>query len=170
MSGGFEADPDALAQVAKGIDAALAELKELGMVGSASMGRGFSEIALSGLEVGHQGLTSVLGEFCDRWEWGVRGLMAEGNQFAKELGLAAGVYHENEEYVSGTVKVAGNAMFGNPHATEEETTARSWGEIWDSGHGSDADYSAESFQRSAANTQAGWDAALADDDEDGVQG
>lgn len=39
---------------------ALGELKELGMVGEAGAGRGFSDIALSGLELGHEGLTSEL--------------------------------------------------------------------------------------------------------------
>ncbi|MFF2790834.1 hypothetical protein ACFVT6_29460 [Streptomyces sp. NPDC058049] len=37
----------ALGQIAKGITDTLGELKELGMVGSASMGRGFSDLALT---------------------------------------------------------------------------------------------------------------------------
>ncbi|MER5738235.1 hypothetical protein ABT117_21490, partial [Streptomyces sp. NPDC002262] len=73
------APPEALAAIAKGIDLAHAELKELGMIGSATMGRGFSDLALTGLELGHPGLASVLETFCERWEWGVRGLTLRGN-------------------------------------------------------------------------------------------
>ena len=42
--------PEALAEIAKGIDLAHAELKDLGFIGQATTGRGFSELALSGLE------------------------------------------------------------------------------------------------------------------------
>jgi hypothetical protein len=38
------------------------------MIGTASAGRGFSDLALSGLELGHGGLTSALDSFCERWE------------------------------------------------------------------------------------------------------
>ncbi|MER5741321.1 hypothetical protein ABT117_37445, partial [Streptomyces sp. NPDC002262] len=31
------------------------------------------------LELGHPGLASVLETFCERWEWGVRGLTLRGN-------------------------------------------------------------------------------------------
>ncbi|MET8677592.1 hypothetical protein ABZW18_08380 [Streptomyces sp. NPDC004647] len=164
MSGGYGADPEALAAVAKGIDAALAELTEVGMIGEASTGRGFEGIALSGLEVGHGELTGALEEFCSRWEWGVRALMTEGNEFAAGLGLAAGAYHESEEYGVGALKVAANAAVGNPHASEDEVTKQSFGGIWDSGHGSTPDYSGESFRQAQANQDAGWDAALGDDE------
>ncbi|MGY5103095.1 hypothetical protein ACWC19_21285, partial [Streptomyces sp. 900105245] len=61
MSGGDkDLQTDGLALIAKGLTDALGELKELGMVGSAGAGRGFSDIALSGIELGHEGLT---GEF-----------------------------------------------------------------------------------------------------------
>lgn len=38
--------PEALAVIAAGIDMAHAELKELGMIGEATTGRGFSDLAL----------------------------------------------------------------------------------------------------------------------------
>lgn len=79
-----------LDEIAKGLTAALGELKELGMVGEAGAGRGFGDIALSGLELGAEGLTGTFGSFCERWEWGVRSLIQEGNLFALKTGLAAG--------------------------------------------------------------------------------
>ncbi|MDX2931127.1 hypothetical protein [Streptomyces ipomoeae] len=62
--GGVEGAKDlqiqGLEQIAQGITLALDELRELGMIGEASVGRGFSDLALSGLELGHEGLTSAL--------------------------------------------------------------------------------------------------------------
>ena len=46
------APKDSLALITKGINGALGELKELGMVGEAGMGRGFSEVALTGMQSG----------------------------------------------------------------------------------------------------------------------
>lgn len=112
--GGKDLKTDGLALIAKGLTDALAELKELGMVGSAGAGRGFNDIALSGLELGHEGLTGEFKSFCERWEWGVRSLINEGNGFAEKTGLAAGTYYETDQYVAGTVKVVENAAVGNP--------------------------------------------------------
>src|SRR4051794_32898164 len=86
--GGKDLKADGLALVAKGLTEALGELKELGMVGEAGAGRGFSDIALSGLELGHEGLTGDFKSFCERWEWGVRSLINEGNGFALKTGLS----------------------------------------------------------------------------------
>ncbi|MER7495350.1 hypothetical protein ABT033_22425 [Streptomyces pharetrae] len=66
--GGKDLEADGLGLVAQGLTAALGELKELGMVGMAGAGRGFGDIALSGLELGHEGLTAEFGSFCERWE------------------------------------------------------------------------------------------------------
>ena len=40
----LQAPPAALANIAKGIDLAHSELKELGMIGEATTGRGFSDL------------------------------------------------------------------------------------------------------------------------------
>lgn len=86
-----EGNPDlaapaaALFAIAQGINLAHAELKDLGMIGEASAGRGFSDLALSGLELGHGGLSAGFKTFCDRWEWGVRALTIRGNGFAQGL-------------------------------------------------------------------------------------
>lgn len=68
---------------------ALGEPKELGMVGQAGQGRGFGEIALSGLELGEEGLTEEFISFPEHWEWGVRSLISEGNGFAVRTDLSA---------------------------------------------------------------------------------
>lgn len=149
-----ELQADGLDQIQRGITDALDELKEVGSIGRAGSGRGFEEIALTGMQLGHGGLTEAFGEFCERWEWGVRALIVEGNDFAEGVGLAAGTYHENEQYVQGTFKVGANALQGNPHLTEEQVTSQSWSEVWDNGSGSD--YSLESFEEAGANAGQGW--------------
>jgi hypothetical protein len=143
--------------VAKGLTDALSELKELGMVGVAGAGRGFGDIALSGLDLGHEGLTETFGSFCERWEWGVRSLINEGNGFAIKTGLAAGTLYETEQYVEGTFKVVTNAAIGNPYASEDEVTQMGWGDIAKSGvWGGNVDYSQESWDQAGENIKQGW--------------
>ncbi|MFJ8078001.1 hypothetical protein ACIQ7Q_29765 [Streptomyces sp. NPDC096176] len=158
-------DPDlaatkaALDLVTQGITGALAQLKELGMVGEASMGRGFSDLQLSGLETGHDGLTGTLQTYCERWEWGVRALVQQGNLFAEQVGLSAGAFHEQEQYINGALKVLTNSAIGNPYATEDEITGKDWGEVLSSNpytHIRDADYSMESFQTAHQNSVQAW--------------
>ncbi|MFD7322199.1 hypothetical protein ACFV9D_14125 [Streptomyces sp. NPDC059875] len=158
--GGGEGNKDlatsGLDEIANGLTLALSELKELGMVGMAGAGRGFGDIALSGLELGHEGLTGKFTSFCERWEWGVRALINEGNTFAVATGLSAGTYHETEQYLEGTFKIVTNAAIGNPYASEDEVTKQGWGDIATSGVFSKPDYSAESFERARENSAQGW--------------
>ncbi|MEU0257159.1 hypothetical protein ABZ299_32870 [Streptomyces sp. NPDC006184] len=158
MSGdGKDLATDGLGLIAKGLTDALGELKELGMVGEAGVGRGFGHIALSGLELGHEGLTGEFKSFCERWEWGVRSLINEGNGFAVKTGLAAGTYYETDQYVKGSFKVVENAAIGNPYASEEEVEKMGWGDIAKSGaFGGDVDYSKASFDQAMANSEQGW--------------
>ncbi|WP_240139257.1 hypothetical protein [Streptomyces sp. MUM 178J] len=150
------APPGALEQIAKGINGAYAELKDLGMIGDASAGRGFSDLALSGLELGHAGLTGEFETFCERWEWGVRALMQRGAGFASAVGLSAGAIHEQEQYVKDTFKIAANSLNGNPHLSEEEVKAKSWQEISRQSVFDDADWSAESFQQAHTEVKQTW--------------
>ncbi|MFE6287639.1 hypothetical protein [Streptomyces sp. NPDC057877] len=146
-----------MALVAKGLTDALGELKELGMVGMAGAGRGFGDIALNGLDLGHEGLTEAFGTFCERWEWGVRALIHEGNAFAVKTGLAAGTLHETEQYVEGSFKVVTNSLIGNPYASEDEVTAMGWGDVATSGvFGGGVDYSKESFEQAWETSKQGW--------------
>ncbi|MER5216557.1 hypothetical protein ABT063_39990 [Streptomyces sp. NPDC002838] len=158
MTGGGGKDLKAagLDLVAKGLTEALGELKELGMVGTAGAGRGFGDIALSGLELGHEGLTGTFSSFCERWEWGVRSLINEGNAFAVKTNLSAGTYYETDQYVEGTLKVVTNAAIGNPYASEDEVTQMGWGDIATSGAYGGVDYSKESFDQAMANSAQGW--------------
>lgn len=157
-----EAQPDlaapqgALELIAKGINGAYAELKDLGMIGEAATGRGFSDLALSGLELGHVGLADQFKTFCERWDWGVRTLMLQGNAFAQGVGLSAGSIHEQEQYIKGTFKIAVNSINGNPHLSEDEVKAKSWDEISTQAMWDNPDYSAESFSEAHAEVKQKW--------------
>ncbi|MFF0276230.1 MULTISPECIES: hypothetical protein [unclassified Streptomyces] len=146
----------ALAEVAKGIDLAHAELKELGMVGEASAGRGFSDLALSGLELGHGGLTSEFETFCERWEWGVRALTLRGNGFAQAVGLSAGSFAEQERYIKDSIKIGVNSLNGNPHLSEDEVKQKSWDSIRDQQTWDGADWSPESFEGAHQEVKQTW--------------
>ncbi|MCZ9340010.1 hypothetical protein NGM37_19805, partial [Streptomyces sp. TRM76130] len=163
--GGYEVDPEALEQVARGIDLAMAELKELGFDIEANLGRGFDDLELTGLEVGDGTLRQAFAGFCERWGWGVRSLIQDANGFAARLGLTAGLYHEQEQYVSDTLKGLWTAAAGNPYLTGEQVEQRSWSEtLRDNSvsHYTNGDYSAESAQESVASTRQAWEQAAQD--------
>ncbi|MCT9089267.1 hypothetical protein N4G70_10345 [Streptomyces sp. ASQP_92] len=143
--------PEALTLITQGINGALSELEELGLVGQAGMGRGFGSMAMGGLELGDDGLTETFRSFCERWEWGVRALVQEGNDFALRAGLSAGIVYREDQYVQGGFKVLANSAMGNPHATEDEVTGMSWGDLADHTMYAHADFSAESFQKADAD-------------------
>ncbi|MEU1277811.1 hypothetical protein [Streptomyces sp. NPDC005805] len=126
------------------------------MIGEASVGRGFSDLALSGLELGHGGLTSAFGTFCDRWEWGVRALTLKGNAFAQGVGLSAGSYAEQERYVKDSIKVGVNSLNGNPHLSEDEVKRMSWETVRDQKVWDNADWSRESFSEAHQEVEQTW--------------
>lgn len=152
----LEVPPEALAAIAKGIDLAHAELKELGFIGEASVGRGFSDLALSGLELGHGGLTSEFETFCNRWEWGVRALTQKGNGFALGVGLSAGSYAEQEQYVKDSIKIGVNSLNGNPHLSEDEVKDMSWDTVRAQSAYDNPDYSRESWDEAHAEVKQTW--------------
>ncbi|MEU5161750.1 hypothetical protein AB0G74_19365 [Streptomyces sp. NPDC020875] len=152
--GGKDLRAQGLDLIAKGLTDALAELKELGMVGTAGTGRGFGDIALSGLELGHEDVADKFSTFCERWEWGVRTLINEGNTFAQGVGLSAGTYYETEKYVEGFLKIGANSLVGNPYATEDEVQREGWGDIAKSAV--ETDYSRESWEKAQANVEQGY--------------
>ncbi|WP_200304289.1 hypothetical protein [Streptomyces adelaidensis] len=160
--GGQDLQVEALSLITEGINLAMSELRELGMIGEASAGRGFSELALSGLELGHGGLTSALDSFCERWEWGVRALILEGSAFADAVGLAAGTFYETEQYIDGTFKIAANSVMGNPHLTEDDVARMTWGEIGDNHMFATSGWSAESWKGAQENTDQAWNDARRD--------
>ncbi|MYT11590.1 hypothetical protein YWIDRAFT_00802 [Streptomyces sp. SceaMP-e96] len=126
---GYQLEPEAFEKLTKGIKAATAELKELGFDVEAQLGRGFDRLALDSMECGDDGLAAVMDSFCDRWGWGVRTLMQDANEFSKKLGITAGMYYEQEQYVSDTLKQTVNAAMGDPSKTAEELHNTSWAKI-----------------------------------------
>ncbi|MCF3103823.1 hypothetical protein IPZ58_19835 [Streptomyces roseoverticillatus] len=159
------ADSAALDNIAKGINEAIGELKSLGTPGEAAVGRGFDELALSGVELGHEGLAATFKTFCNRWDWGVRALVHDGSQFAERVGLAAGYYHEQDVYIRDSFKVGVNAAMGNPHLLEEDVEKKSMSEILADNPINDfrnPDYSAESFRKAGENSRQVWAETLRD--------
>jgi hypothetical protein len=126
MGDGFTVDRAALTETAKGINDTINALKPLGFDETAEVGRGFSGIALSNHQMGDSKLAQAFGTFCDRWSWGVRSLVQDGNQFAQRLGLAAGTYNMVEEQLTGAAKDALVAVAGDPHMTDQQAAAASW--------------------------------------------
>jgi len=163
MSGdtGKDIEATGLDEIAKGITLALGELKDLGVDSLAGAGRGFAELGLSGMELGHEELRSQFTSFCERWEWGVRSLVNEGNNFAAGVGLSAGTLYETDQYVEGAMKIVMNAGMGNPYATEDEVAQQSWGDlVRNNEYTGGVDYSTASMAEALANSdQAYKDAA-----------
>ncbi|MFE5481359.1 hypothetical protein [Streptomyces sp. NPDC056527] len=155
-------DPDlaapegALELIAQGIDKAHGELKDLTVGQQAVTGRGFSTLALSGVQLGHLGLAEQFETFCDRWGWGVRDMMQKANVFTAALGVSAGAYGEQERYVKDTIKIATNAVNGNPHLSEDEVKQKTWDEIKNQSPTDNADYSQESMARAHLNVKQNW--------------
>src|ERR1700677_3125957 len=126
MADGFAVDRAALTETAQGINDTINALQPLGIEESAGVGRGFSGLALSGLETGDATLCQAFGAFCDRWSWGVRALVQDGNQFASRLGITAGVYADTEDYLTGVAKDVLDSVAGDPHMSDAQATAASW--------------------------------------------
>ncbi|WP_432158923.1 MULTISPECIES: hypothetical protein [unclassified Streptomyces] len=158
MSDGTGMDLQALGLglIAQGITGALDELREIGSTGDAATGRGFSDLELTGLELGHGELTSALASFCERWDFGVRNLVHEGSAFAKAVGLSAGTFYEYDQYVGGTLKVAVNSVIGNPHLSEGEVSRMSWSDIASHHALAGTDWSDKSFEESWDNSKEIW--------------
>ena len=126
MADGFSVDRAALRETAQGINDTISTLSGLGFDEAGETGRGFSDVALSGLQAGTQGVTAAFGNFCDRWTWGVRSLVQDGNQFASRLGIAAGVYDDTENYLVGVAKQVTDAAVGDPHMSDQQAASASW--------------------------------------------
>jgi hypothetical protein len=126
MAGGFSVDRAALNETAQGINDSIATLKGLGLDETAEVGRGFSGVSLSGLQAGDGDLAAAFGGFCDRWSWGVRSLVQDGDQFAERLGLTAGIYADTEQYLTAVAKNVTVAVTGDPHLSDGQAAQESW--------------------------------------------
>ncbi|MFI0722436.1 hypothetical protein [Streptomyces sp. NPDC021224] len=127
--GGYDVGEAALRQTAAGLGGVIHELQTMGQEAAADIGRGFDHLKLSGMQVGHDGLTAALDRFCDRWEWGVRTLVQDADRTAERLGLAAGTYYEMDHYAGQTLKVVAASALGNPDLTEDQEEAMPWSRI-----------------------------------------
>jgi hypothetical protein len=158
----LKAGSEELGLITKGLGDAIAELKELGMIGESNVGRGFDDLALSGMQLGHEGLAARFKDFCERWDWGVRSLIQDGNEFAKRVGLSAGMYYEQDKYQEGTWKVVGAAFGANPNLSDEQVENMSWDQIADNGNFAKVDYSGKSFSRAWDHSKQTWDGVMRD--------
>lgn len=119
-----------LGLIAEGINGALSELDSLGtMKGWAGAGRGFTGLEMDGMDIGDDQLGAMLHTFCERWQWGVRALMDEGNAFAEAVGLSAGTFHQTDQYVKGSLKIAYNSVVGDPYASNDKVAGESVDQI-----------------------------------------
>lgn len=149
-------DKASVAKFTQGVGATIDELGDLGGATGSVLGKGFSELAMTGMEAGHHGLSVDFEDFCERWEWGVRALVGDASALADRLGLAAGTQWENDQYVEGSLKVGVNAvMGGNPHATEEEIARQDWGDVF-TPDALSPDYSPESFTKAGEDIEQTW--------------
>ncbi|MFI9171051.1 hypothetical protein [Streptomyces lincolnensis] len=149
-------DRAAVAKFTQGVGATIDALGDLGGATGSVMGKGFSELSMTGMEAGHHGLSVDFEDFCERWEWGVRALVRDASAIASRLGLAAGTQWEHDQYVEGALKVGVNSvMGGNPHATEEEITQQDWGDVF-TPDALNPDYSAESFEQAGRDIEQTW--------------
>ncbi|MFI2378522.1 hypothetical protein ACH5AO_26205 [Streptomyces sp. NPDC018964] len=149
-------DRASVAKFTKGVGATIDGLGELGGATGSVMGKGFSQLSMTGMEAGHHGLSVDFEDFCERWEWGVRALVHDASEIANRLGLAAGTQWEHDQYVEGALKVGVNSLAGgNPHASEEEITQQGWGEVF-TPDALDPDWSAESWDRAGQDIEQTW--------------
>ncbi|MFM9612183.1 hypothetical protein [Streptomyces niveiscabiei] len=147
---------EAVAKFTQGVGATIDALGDLGGPTGSVLGKGFSELSMTGMEAGHHGLSVDFEDFCERWEWGVRALVSDASALANRLGLAAGTQWENDQYVAGSLKVGVNSLMGgNPHATEEEIARQNWGDVFTPDY-LNPDWSAESFDKAGQDIEQTW--------------
>ncbi|MBQ1089754.1 hypothetical protein [Streptomyces sp. B93] len=147
---------EAVAKFTQGVGAVIDQLGDLGGATGSVMGKGFSELSMTGMEAGHHGLSVDFEDFCERWEWGVRALVGDASAISNRLGLAAGTQWEHDQYVAGALKVGVNSvMGGNPHASEEEITQQDWGDVFTPDYLS-PDWSGESWDRAGEEIEQTW--------------
>ncbi|WP_333772987.1 hypothetical protein [Streptomyces sp. IBSBF 3136] len=144
-----------LALIADGINKALGELGKLGFtdkVGWSGVGRGFDDLEMDGMTIGGESVGAVFHSFCERWQWGVRALVDEGNAFAEAVGLSAGTMNQTDQLVKNSFKVGLNSLEGNPYASQQQIESQSWQQLatpaW-----LHPDYSEKSFRDGATASE-----------------
>jgi hypothetical protein len=112
MGDGFAVSKSALAETADGLDASMAALARLGFSEAAAEGRGFSRLALSEPQLGDASLQAAFSGFCDRWSWGVRSMVQDGNQIATRLGVSKQLYSSAEQAIAEALAHMGGTLKG----------------------------------------------------------
>ncbi len=137
-----------LQAAAKGVNAVIAALQKLGFDQEAELGRGFDGLKLSGAPIGHADAKAAFDGFCDRWEWGVRSLVSDANTIAQDLGLSAGLYHDEDQYFMGKIKDIVVDGVGDPRTSDAAAATMGWRQI--GSQGLDAYAPETAAQRAAA--------------------
>lgn len=92
MAGGYRVDLTALQQAAEGVNDVLGQLAE----------KKVSDIAPDTSSFGHDGLGSMVSDFCDRWQRGVNNLATDSQQIASRLADNVNAYDHVEQTLKGT--------------------------------------------------------------------
>lgn len=159
MSGELRVDPEALALASRGIDDTIDDLNGMGVLSEGETGRGLGALALTGMQAGHQGLAGALDAFCDRWGWGVRGLVVDANRAAHSLGLSAGIYAHEDDAVKRGLTAAGKSFLADPRATSDEVRRASWDDLR---RGLEPGRGGRSFDDALGDSSAAWRDAVGD--------
>ena len=152
-------NPDTLKQAATGINGVIEGISS-GMMGSyqGQLGRGFGDLAMTGLEASHPDVQSGFANFTNRWEWGTRALITVASDIGSALDLGAGRYELQEKYFNDAAKDMVNDLAGDPSLQKETTydaqgnrilgtDDMSWGDMVDynANRLAHPDWSAQSF-------------------------
>lgn len=124
MSDGFAVDRAALAETAKGLTGAIDALKSVGITEDAEVGMGFSNLALSASQAG--AVAQSLSSFCQKWNWGVTGMVQDGYEFGSRLGLSVSLYNDAETQAEGSVKQLVASVAGDPYMSSAQAAKSSW--------------------------------------------
>jgi hypothetical protein len=118
----YVVSPAALAATAAGIEAVLSGLRSLGPLGMAEEGRGVAALAGSPGGVGHAGLSTAFVAFCNRWEWGVRAAVRDGEDMADGLRAAGVSYGRADSLGEGLLARVALDIVGDPGAPTAAAT------------------------------------------------
>ncbi|GAA4932603.1 hypothetical protein EV188_103741 [Actinomycetospora succinea] len=153
MTEGFGVDPAMLARTAQGIRGVVDTLGEVGHGYLAESGRGLSFLALGGEESGHPLVGESFDGFLERWGWGLRTLVQDGQAVAGALDAAGIEYDGVDTSVSGELRRLVALAAGNPATDLDEAQDATWGEV-----GADLapDFSGESAQAAAEGSADQW--------------
>lgn len=108
-------DPATLRQAATGINGVIDGISG-GAMGSyqGQLGRGFGDLAMTGLEASHPDVQSSFADYTERWEWGTRALITAASDIGSALNLGAGRYELQEDYYNDAAKDMVNDLAGDP--------------------------------------------------------